>query len=75
MAVCLSYVKHVVSTVKHMAYMTVISYIKILQWEVLQEVFGCLYTAGIYEFEIWQTVNTIYKNINKLAVNSSLIVG
>ncbi len=43
--------------------------------------FACLYTAGIYEFEIWQTVNIIYKTIvnslvvNKLAVNSSLIVG
>ncbi len=55
--------------------MTVISYIQILQWEVFQEVFACLYTAGIYEFEIWQTVNVIYKTINKLTVNSSLIVG
>lgn len=75
MAARLSYVKHVVTKVKHMVYMTVISYIIILQGEDFQEVVACLYTAGIYEFEIWQTANSVYKTINKLSVNSSLIAG
>lgn len=75
MAAHLFYVKHVVTTVKPMAYMNVIGYIIILQGEVFQEVVACLYTAGIYEFEIWQTANSIYKTIYKLSVNSSLTVG
>lgn len=69
MAVRLSYVKHVVTTVKHMAYMTK-SYNGKFSKRLLH-----VYTAGIYGFEIWQTVNSIYKTINKLAVNSSVIVG